>query len=499
MVSAWGAWLAMSELWLKWEGQVVDERFPLRRYLGGSDHSGVFLTEDLRQSLPNVAVKLVPCIPTLAESQLAHWQAAAALSHPHLISLFTMGRCQLGSLQCLYVAMEYAEQNLAQLLSSRPLSDVEVRDMLPPFLDALAFLHSRGLVQGQLKPSNILGVGDRLKLAGDTIRPAVEATTTLSMSSAYDPPEARDGSCSTAGDIWALGVTLFEALTQKVPARPDERSHGVVLPPDFPPMWADMVRECLSRRPADRPGIKHLQAWIHKIQKPSASEPALAPPPPPPPPPPAVEQAPNRLVIRAVVEREEVSQEPPQRRTFKSFLPSILGAVVILGAGWAGVRFLMSHSNPTAVDFSKAPVQAESTAGTPPPPPVETSPPPQQASAPPEREPNSPSVAGKAAGAVVHEEIPAVPRRALESIHGRVRVAVRVVVDESGAVVSDSLQDPGPSRYFAHVATEAAKKWKFASAADAAPRHWLVHFEFSRSGTTGHAVASNASARNSTR
>jgi TonB family protein len=485
----------MSELWSKWEGQVIDGRFPLRRYLGGSDHSGVFLTEDPQQSLPNAAVKLVPCIPTLAESQLSHWQAAAALSHPHLIRLFTIGRSQLGSLQCLYVAMEYAEQNLAQLLVSRPLSDVEVRDMLPPLLDALAFLHSRGLVQGQLKPSNILAVGDRLKLAGDTIRPADEATTSISMSSPYDPPEARDGSFSTAGDIWALGVTLFEALTQKVPARPEERSHGVVLPPDFSPMWADVVRECLSRRPADRPGIKNLQVWVHKLHRPSVAEPAPATAPPPP----AAGQAQNRLVIRAIVEREEVPQAPPEPRSFQSFLPSILGAIVILAAGWGGVRLLMSHSDRTAIDASKAPVQAEGSpvvdaARTPPPPapaPVENSPLPQT-SAPPEpnkpNRPNKPSHGANAAGAVVHEEIPVVPRSALESIHGHVRVAVRVTVDESGAVISDSLQDPGPSRYFARVATEAAKKWKFASADGTAPRHWLVHFEFSRSGTTGHAV-----------
>ena len=66
--------------------------------------------------------------------------------------------------------MEYADQTLAQLLLQRALTEAEAREMLLPILDALAFLHGRNLVHGQLKPTNILVVGDQLKLASDTIR-----------------------------------------------------------------------------------------------------------------------------------------------------------------------------------------------------------------------------------------------------------------------------------------------------------------------------------------
>jgi TonB family protein len=87
---------------------------------------------------------------------------------------------------------------------------------------------------------------------------------------------------------------------------------------------------------------------------------------------------------------------------------------------------------------------------------------------------------------VVHEEIPKVPHSALATIHGHVRVTVRVDVDASGAVVEESLANPGPSPYFARVATQAAKKWRFSPAGQRS-RQWLVHFEFSRGGTTVHA------------
>ena len=58
---------SMSEVWTRLEGQVVNGAYLLRRYLGSSDHSGVFLTEYAAQNLPHAALTLVPAIPTLAE------------------------------------------------------------------------------------------------------------------------------------------------------------------------------------------------------------------------------------------------------------------------------------------------------------------------------------------------------------------------------------------------------------------------------------------------
>jgi TonB family protein len=90
---------------------------------------------------------------------------------------------------------------------------------------------------------------------------------------------------------------------------------------------------------------------------------------------------------------------------------------------------------------------------------------------------------------VLHEEIPDVPRRTRDTIHGHIKVAVRVTVDSSGNVVGETLENPGPSKYFARLATEAARKWKFAPVDNQAPRKWLLRFEFTRGGATGHAAA----------
>jgi TonB family protein len=89
---------------------------------------------------------------------------------------------------------------------------------------------------------------------------------------------------------------------------------------------------------------------------------------------------------------------------------------------------------------------------------------------------------------VVHEELPNVPHSALATIHGHVKVAVRVTVDSSGNVVDDTLDHAGPSHYFARVASQAARKWKF-TPDPKSDRQWLVHFDFSRTGTTAHATS----------
>jgi len=653
----------MSELWAKWEGQVITGGYPLRRLIGVSDHSGVFLTEAPAHNLPNAALKLVPAIPTLAESQLAYWNAAASLSHPRLLRLFAAGRCQLpggatgqGDLHFLYVLMEYADQNLAQLLETRVLTEVEARETLPPLLDGLAFLHSRNLVQGQLKPSNILVVGEQLKLASDTIRPAGEAAASISMVSVYDPPEGRDGSFSTAGDVWALGVTLYEALTRTTPARPDERSHGVVLPPDFPAGSADVIRECLSRRPIDRPSVTALQAWVSgKVRYPgalsagaaagdgaagsgtigatsgasspttvaggsaggaigpttgaggagaaggggyrpglsntegadlgraaafakavnteravharsgspltgaggsaagsamgaeagtkvgsaagiaaggmagsaagadaytangSAAETAAGSAA-------GARRSPNqgRLTIR--VEREPIHEEPPRRSLAIPVAAAFSAVLAVLIIAWGAVRLLGHHSSanpPSANDAlsantaqptspagdSQAQV-AQGSQGLSPGAPAVPKPPASapSISAPSISEQSIPRHSDAASNAtsqgattpaangssgVLHEEIPNVPHSALATIHGHVKVAVRVTVDSSGNVVDDSLDHAGPSHYFARVASQAARKWKFAP--DPKPgRQWVVHFDFARTGTTAHATSARS-------
>jgi serine/threonine protein kinase len=178
--------------WKQWEGQTVNGTFLLRQYLGGSAHSAVFLTERRGREPQRAVIKVIPADPATAGVQLSRWEATAKLSHPHLLRLFESGSCQLDRVVLLYVVMEYAEDNLAQILPHRALTPAEVRDLLEPALDALTFIHEKGLVHSRLKPSNVLAAQDQLKLSSDSLLRTGD-TAGLAPPSAYDAPEVATG------------------------------------------------------------------------------------------------------------------------------------------------------------------------------------------------------------------------------------------------------------------------------------------------------------------
>jgi TonB family protein len=492
VTTAEGKRLAMPEVRNNWEGQVINGVFPLRRFLGASDHSWVFLTESRTEGFFNAAIKIVPADPALSEVQLWHWKTAATFSHPHLIRLLDSGQWEIEGRQFLFVVMEYAEETLSQILPYRALAPDEVRELLVPTLDALAFLHRDNWVQGQLKPSNFLVVNDQLKLATDTIRPIALSTASIARPSIYDPPESETGEDSAAGDIWALGVTLVEALTQYPPTWLAGRSEPPTLPTNLPPTFAETVHRCLSRNPADRPTVPELHAQTRPV---AAAAPQSGPSAPvrqqPVAPAQPVALAPQpEPVIRAEARPLFDSPEEQKRSRWVPTAAALL--VIILVAVWGGSRLF--HGQPKPPQSPETLAQASSPPSVSPAssdhePPVDASPKRAEAeSVSPRPMHQRRQSSAAASSSAVHQEIPNVPRSARETIHGHVKVGVRVSVDRSGRVVRESLDSPGPSRYFNRLASEAARKWKFAPADDQVSREWLLRFEFGRDGTTVHAV-----------
>src|SRR5580700_5436486 len=263
------------EDWKKWEGR-VDGKFPLRQWLGGSEHSAVFLTERPGQS-EKVAIKLIAADGD-ADRKLSHWRAAAQLSHPHLMRIYEAGRCRLDGTPLLYLIMEYAEEDLSQILPQRPLAPSEVTDLLPPLLDSLSFLHGKGFVHGRVKPSNVHAMGDQLKLSADQIVATSEPASRRR--DVYDAPETAAGIVSPAGDVWSIGVTLVAALTQNVSfegSSEADPSHPDPAPPDTVPQpFRGIARECLHLDPKRRCSLAEIQA---RLQPAGRSVPAPAPPP----------------------------------------------------------------------------------------------------------------------------------------------------------------------------------------------------------------------------
>src|SRR5260370_38947860 len=160
----------MTDLWNQCEGQVIDNKFRLRHYFGGTDDSAVFLTQLTDQQSRHAVIKFLTA-GTTADLQLSLWLRGMQLAHPNLLRIYDMGRCRLGNRDRLYVVMEHAEEDLSQILPQRPLTASETRAMLEPVLDVLGYLHGHGLVHSHLKPSNILATVDHLQLSREHLFP----------------------------------------------------------------------------------------------------------------------------------------------------------------------------------------------------------------------------------------------------------------------------------------------------------------------------------------
>ena len=520
----------MIDLWKQWEGQVADGRYPLKQLLGATDRGPVFLTET--SDGEKRAIKLIPADPQSAGALMARWEQAAKLSHPHLLRIFQTGRCRLGDARMLYAVMECADEDLSHVVPVRPLTAMEGGEMLRPTLEALAFLHGKGLVHGHVKPSNIMAVGEQLKISVDGISAARNPSFERGKSTVYDAPEAGTRGGSAAADVWSVGVTLVEVLTQKLPAWEFKGQEEPDLP-RMPAPFGDIAKQCLRRDPQarctlaeiatrldpDAPPLGRVQAVAAKpvaVAAPLEPARAAAPAPPPssaPKPGPPAEASPAPVAqVKAPEMKPAVAEKPrvvasaaPARTaaTKRSYaVPAIAIAAVALVAVVFAPKLLhrdremspdltasAASDRPAAAPTAPAAAPASSAAA-----PEVANPEPAPAVPSPAMKPapaRKKTVAGGVGGAVVHQVLPDVPQKALETIHGTVRTGVRVTVDASGKVTDESLESAGPSRYFANLAEKAARGWQFAAPAadgEPVPSEWVVRFEFSPDGAKATAV-----------
>jgi TonB family protein len=432
-----------TELWKKWEGRVVDGKFPLRQWLGGSDHSTVFLTESPGGKPQRLAVKLIPtedlgAIKLDEGAQLARWADAAKLRHPHLIRLFEYGRCQIDDTRLLYIAMEYAEENLGEILPLRALSADEASAMLRPTAEELASLHRAGFVHGRIKPSNIMAVDNQLKISADGLCKIGERGQARPPS-AYEAPEVATTGPSTASDAWSLGMTLVAVLTQKEPQMKAGKQAPVALPETVPQPLREIARRCLLVDPQQRCTLDEI---LSRTQPPASQD---------------------RSTAGARAAKAYTHQGRPNRWIIVPIVAAALFLVALVGIKFRGHQ-------------PAVPAAETHTAGPPANIPATQSPAPFS-------EKKKPAPKGLVRGSVLQQVQPEVSRSAQNTITGRLKVGVQVEVDTSGNVSQAKLVSPGPSTYFANHALAAARRWKFNPPqvdGQATASEWMLRFQFSR-------------------
>ena len=243
--------VSMRDDWRKFEGHVLNDKFRLQKFLGSTSHSAVFLTQSPPPQPKTIAIKFFSSRAT-TDFQTSLLNRASKLRHASLVRLLPGGRCQLAGKDMVFVLLEYAEEDLGQVLPYRPLSENEAREILGPLLDALSYLHGNGFAHSHIKPSNIMAIDGQLKLSSDTVLPFGERRPADRPVDAYDAPEAGMAPAAGSSDVWSLGVTLVEVLTQQPPVSSPESHADPMVPYTIPQPFLDIARHCLRRDPGLR-------------------------------------------------------------------------------------------------------------------------------------------------------------------------------------------------------------------------------------------------------
>jgi serine/threonine protein kinase len=210
-------------------------------------------------------------------------EVSAHLKHEHILPLFEFGEDQ----GRLFLVTPYIDGGtLARRLQSGPLTLSEVRQLFVPLVQAIAYIHRRGVVHRDLKPTNVLldeqdgQIYVRLidfgiaTVQGRTASPPLTTAGNEVGTIAYMAPERLNGIAAPCNDIFSLGVILHQMLTGNLPLGDD-------LDP-LPPPMEYIVRRCMAARPEDRfPSaedvLKNFERAYQALSSPPQRLPGMAP------------------------------------------------------------------------------------------------------------------------------------------------------------------------------------------------------------------------------
>src|ERR1035437_5083399 len=219
---------------LRWAQTMIGElltgklgrAFKVIREIGRGGFGIVYLAEDgVGQPY---AVKLIAPVsdPAVRLSFEQELKSTEGLAHENLLSIVDYGVCPVGTQKGLFAVTEYcSDGDYRRSLASRVASSVDVGTVVQEFrqiLTGLTALHTRS-IHRDLKPENVLVAADKLKVGDFGLAKFVdEATRTLTFKGAGTPrymaPEVWFGQhATTATDLYAIGIMLFEALAGRAP------------------------------------------------------------------------------------------------------------------------------------------------------------------------------------------------------------------------------------------------------------------------------------------
>lgn len=249
-------------------GDIVDGRYRLLDTLGEGAAGKVFRAEDRGQNNRFVALKILHAKDPRWENFFRReFEVLSRLHHPNLVRVYDYG--PLPEESSYYFTQE--------LVVGKPLLDFvagkkvdEVAGLFIEICRALEFIHGHGVLHRDLKPANILvqengEPGERVRVLDFGLWRELDPTPQHKARWAGTPPYLasevlRGHGHSISADLYAVGVTLFQAVTRKLPhgrgtppellaarKQPAPDLTGVVAQP-----LADLIRKLLDEDPQRR-------------------------------------------------------------------------------------------------------------------------------------------------------------------------------------------------------------------------------------------------------
>ncbi len=229
-----------------------------------------------------IALKVLPADPTTsggggggtatrstAGSFEREAQAAGALLHPNIVTLYDAGRDG----DWYYLAMEFIEGGTfaAEISERGKIAPQRAAEVVAAVADALDFAHERGVVHRDIKPANLMILKDQsVKVADFGIARLTSAASTMTgdlmvgTPHYMSPEQVRGGKIDGRSDVFSLGVVLYEALTGRKPFQAETLAavlNSIIntTPPapnavdaDLPPELSAVVMRAIARKPEDR-------------------------------------------------------------------------------------------------------------------------------------------------------------------------------------------------------------------------------------------------------
>src|SRR5579871_2482253 len=248
-------------------------RYPVVRKLAEGAVAEVFLARAPDSSVDVVLKVLRPELTAdaaIVARFLDESKICQQLSHPGVVKHLGAGKLPDGRVYQLTEFLE-GEDLGARIRNQGPLSPEDLVRLAVPLCEALAYVHSKGVVHRDIKPDNVF-----LKDGLPAFRPklidfglalfqgprgAKTQAGVIVATPEYTPPECINGQKADArSDLYALGVLLYEALAGAPPfvagAYPELLLKHLNEPPPPLPEHAShltpIIHKCLAKDPKDR-------------------------------------------------------------------------------------------------------------------------------------------------------------------------------------------------------------------------------------------------------